>query len=233
MTESRRATLVNHQQDFEWAANQYRSTNKSIKELADDIGVTRSKLFDWFSQHNVTRDLQGQIHKQAMVLLAADAAPANGLMPSTPEDIISINATLQASLIRSHRSDIHRFRMLALGLLTELEGLTVYQDLFEDLGTLLRAEDDKGRDRKNDAYNTVISLSGRIDSFKKLGETLKILLTLERQAFGMRDDYEDDEIKRSRLAAITPVDAVTGSLDEVARKFQQVLIGLDNAKTPA
>lgn len=220
---TQRASLVQHLKDYDWAANQYRAGHP-IKDIADSIGVARSQLFDYFSRNNITRDLGAAIHRKAQLLLAEDGVPEDGLMPSSPEDIISINATLQASLIREHRQDIRRFRRLALALLNELEGVTLYSDVFQDLGALLRAEDDRGRDKLNDAYQQVLSIPGRSDSLKKLGEVLKIVVTLERQAFGMREDYEDSEIRKARVAHTTPVDAGTVSdFDAITRKFQQVL----------
>jgi len=48
---------------------------------------------------------------------------------------------------------------------------------------LMRSEDDKGVDKLNDLYRKVIATPQRIDSLKKLAETLKHLIYLEREAF--------------------------------------------------
>lgn len=230
---TQRASLVNHLKDWEWASNQYRA-GRPIKDISDDIGVPRSQLFDYFSKNNVTRDLGAAIHRRTQLLLAEDGAPEDGLMPTSPEDIISINATLQAALIRDHRDDIRRFRRLALGLLRELEGITLYNDVFEDLGELLRKEDKDGVDKLNDAYKHVISLPERSNSIKKLAEVLKIVVALERQAFGMREDYEDSEIRKARVAHTTPVQAKTvDDFEAITRKFQQVLGHINQEITDA
>lgn len=212
--------MPEHAYDFYYAFQQYRA-GRSIQECADDIGVDRSALFDRISQEGITQDLALLIRNKTTDILAGEAVGANGRLPTTPDDIIQINATLQASIIRSHRADIDRFRKLVMRFLDELEGQTMYQDVLEDLGVMMRSENKNGEDKLNDAYKKVISLPGRTGTLKQLGETLKILVLLERQAFGMRDDYEDDEIRKSKTA--TPDVPVVSSFDNITRRFMKVM----------
>ena len=51
-----------------------------------------------------------------------------------------------------------------------------------------------------DAFYKAISLNGRIDSVKKLAETIRILVGLERQAFGI--DIDESEKKSTVDQAI-------------------------------
>jgi predicted transcriptional regulator len=214
-------TLLRHYRDFDYAEAQYRTNTKTIKEIADEIGITRAALFDYISKNNVTRDLGAAIKNRTMEMLAGDIIDSNGRLPTKQEDLIQINATLQAAVIRSHRGDIDRFRRLAMALLSELEGMTVYQDTLEDIGTILRSEDKNGTDKLNDVYKRVISLPGRTDTLKKLGDTLKTLILLERQAFGMREDYEDEDIRRAKITS-DPGKPVT-SFDSITTRFMKVL----------
>ena len=61
----------------------------------------------------------------------------------------------------------------------------------ERLGELMRREDDNGQDKLNDLYQKIISLPGRAKIMKDMGETLRVLVGLERQAFGL-DGAEND-----------------------------------------
>jgi hypothetical protein len=72
-----------------------------------------------------------------------------------------------------------------MSLLEELESVTDNRDLFDELGEMLRSEDDKGQDKRNDLYNKVISMSGRVSNMKQLSDTLKTLIALEREAYGL------------------------------------------------
>ena len=120
----------------------------------------------------------------------------------TPSDslaIIAANATVAANVILEHRTDIRRGRTLFQNLLTELEGQVADPGLFEQLGDLMdtstEADDEGGRarqDKLNEIYRKVISMPGRVDSAKKLTETLEKLVKMERQAFGL-DNAEPGE----------------------------------------
>lgn len=217
---SKKPRVPEHAKDWYYAFQQYRA-GRSIQECADDIGVTRAHLFDKISKEGITQDLGLMIRNKTADILAGDVVEANGRLPTTPEDIIQINATLQASIVRSHRTDIDRFRKLVMRFLDELEGEVMYQDLLEDLGTMMRSENKNGEDKLNDAYRKVISLPGRTETLKKLGETLKILILLERQAFGMRDDFEDDEIRRAKNNPVS--NPVTNNFDGITRQFMKVM----------
>jgi hypothetical protein len=72
-----------------------------------------------------------------------------------------------------------------MSLLGELETQTANLELFEQLGDILRSDDERGQDRRNDIYQKVISSAGRIDGMKKLSDTLKTLIGLEREAYGL------------------------------------------------
>jgi hypothetical protein len=62
--------------------------------------------------------------------------------------------------------------------------------LLEQLGELLRNEDDNGQDRRNDLYMKVISLSERSKTMKTLADSLRLVVDMERTAFGMDKEQE-------------------------------------------
>jgi hypothetical protein len=104
------------------------------------------------------------------------------------KEIVAASSEVVAGVQITQRKDIGRARTLAMALLEELEIETSNLDLFRELGEILRSDDDKGQDRRNDLYNKVISSAGRIDGMKKLSDTLKTLIGLEREAYGLADE---------------------------------------------
>ena len=76
-----------------------------------------------------------------------------------------------------------------MALLEELEAMVGRDtaELMYQLGDLMRSPDDKGMDRLNDLYRKIISLPERAKTMKDLGESLRVLVALERQAFGLDD----------------------------------------------
>jgi hypothetical protein len=72
-------------------------------------------------------------------------------------------------------------------LMAEAEGVTGAVDLLEELGEFMRSEDDKGQDKRNDLYQKIISFPGRVDGVKKLVESLRIMVELERKVNGIKE----------------------------------------------
>ena len=93
-----------------------------------------------------------------------------------------------------------------MALLTELEGQAGADTvtLLSELGDLMRNPDAHDQDKLNDIYRKVISLPGRAKTMKDLGESLRVLIALERQAFGL--DERDN----------SPTDALTSLLHAIA-----------------
>lgn len=173
--------------DWEAVERDWRAGVKTKLQISNEQGVSRAAMDKRFAKLGVTRDLKGQIQAKAEALVTrAQVAPkVTTANPVTEKQIIDENAGVLAAVRISHRGDIARFRRLAAQLLEELEAETGDIGLFHDLGVMLRREDDKGKDARNDLYNKVISSAGRVDSLKKLSDTLKTLIALEREAYGI------------------------------------------------
>ncbi|MDA8485860.1 hypothetical protein NNO07_22565 [Pseudomonas resinovorans] len=180
--------------DWERVEQLYRAGVLSLREIAvacpgvNHVAIARrAKKFGW------VQDLSAKIKAKADDLVTREAVTVAVTAKSTVSDrhVIDANARVIADVRLAHRADIGRSRDVANKLLDELEELTDNRALFEQVGELLRSEDDKGVDKLNDLYQKVISLPSRTKTMKELAETLKNLITLERQAYGM--DQAPDE----------------------------------------
>ena len=188
MTEQRKAT------DWERIEADYRAGVLSLREIAAAHAVShvavqkRAKKFGW------TRDLAAKIKAKADELVTKQAVTTSVTTAAAVSErqIIEANASRIAQVRGEHRADIMRARALALKMLEELEAVTGNLGEFEELGDILRSEDDRAQDKRNDVYLKVISSSGRVDTLKKLSETLKNLIGLEREAYGL-DTAPDGE----------------------------------------
>lgn len=181
--------------DWERIELDYRAGIKSLREIAKGSGTShvniakRAKKFGW------VRDLTAKIQAKADALVNAALvnAPVNKASPAAERETVEVAAQSQASIRLAHRSDILRARGVTMALLAELEqqtgGDTVA--LLQELGDLIRRPDEKGQDRLNDLYQKIISLPGRAKTMKDLGESLRVLVAMERQAYGVKDDAPD------------------------------------------
>jgi hypothetical protein len=173
--------------DWERIEADYRAGILSVREIAASQGITHGAIQKRAKRDGWVRDLSGKIAAKANALVATCEVATQVATEKAATDklIIDANAQVIAQVRLTHRSDIARARKLCMSLLQEIEVETDNVDLFEQLGELLRAEDDKGQDKRNDVYRRVISGASRIDSMKKLADALKVLIGLEREAYNI------------------------------------------------
>lgn len=175
--------------DWERIEADYRAGVLSVREIAASQGITHGAINKRAKRDGWERDLSARIRTKAEALVSKRevSSEVSTEKADTDKAIVEANATVIANVRMAHRGDISRARKLVIALLAELETETGDIDLFRELGELLRSEDDKGQDKRNDLYQKVISSAGRIDSMKKLADTMKVLIALEREAYSIAD----------------------------------------------
>lgn len=187
--------------DWERIEADYRAGLLSVREIAASQGISHTAIQKRAKAEGWERDLGAKIKAKAEALVAKREVAKSVAMETaaTERVIVEANAEVIASVRMAHRTDIARARRLAMTLLEELEVETGNVDLFHELGEILRAEDDKGQDKRNDIYRKVISSAGRIDGMKKLAETLKVLISLEREAYGLAENERPQSDNNAEL----------------------------------
>jgi predicted GNAT family acetyltransferase len=193
--------------DYERIEPGWRAGVKSPSQLAAEyteatgVQISHTAINKHFKGLGIPRDLTAKVHAKAdsMVLQAMVSGKVSSETLVKESQMVEQGAIAVASIRMTHRKDINRFRNLAISLLEELEIETGNLADLADLGAILRQEDDKGTDKLNDIYHKIISSAGRVDSTKKLAETLRILIGLEREAYGMNAIGKENDI--NELAA--------------------------------
>lgn len=183
-----------------WVAveKDWRAGIKTKLQMSKEYGVSRAAMDKHFDKLGIDRDLTEKIKQRADALVTQAAVThsvTQSRLVTTEKEIVEVNARNQADLIIAHREDIPRYQKLAAAIMSELEAQTGNKELFDQLAELMQAPDEKGMDKLNDIYRKVIATPQRVDSFKKLTETYKILIGLERQAFGISDNANGDADK--------------------------------------
>lgn len=177
--------------DWEQVEIEYRAGIKTLRMIAADAGCAESAIRKRANRDSWPRDLEVKIKQRAQELVRkAEVRKEVRSETPTEREQIEVMAVVQTNVILSHRSSIKMMNKLALSLLEELDEQTINRELYAELGEMLRSEDDKGRDKRNDLYQKIIAGSSRVDSMKKLSETLKNLIGLERQAFNIGDGQD-------------------------------------------
>ena len=180
-----------HVPDWERIELDYRAGIKTLRQIAEEHGITHGAVNKRAKRDGWERDLKAKIQQKADALVSRSSVstPVSKESKIAEREVIEANAHAVANVRLAHRTDIQRTRRITMALLEELEGQTGAEavDLLSKLGDLMRSDDDKGQDKLNDLYHKIISLPGRARTMKDLGESLRVLVALERQAFGLDD----------------------------------------------
>lgn len=176
--------------DWERIELDYRAAIKTLRQIADEHGITHGAINKRAKRDGWTRDLSAKIHAKAEALVSKAAVSIEVSKESkiAERQVVDANAQAVADIRLGHRRDIRRARTLTNALLDELEKQTDPDTLamLSELGELLHNPDEKtGRDRINELYHAVISLPERSKTMKTLAESLQKLVDMERTAFGM------------------------------------------------
>lgn len=167
------------QLDWERIGIEYRAGKLSLREIASTHGCSEGAIRKRAKRDGWQRDLAAKIEQAVRSKLvrtevrAADAA--------TEKEIVEANAQAIINIRLEHRSDIKRAKSLVSKLFTEVEA---------------SAKKPEGEEQPVEA----LSLTQRVDCVRKLTESAKTLITMEREAWGIPSvpdklvvSREDDE----------------------------------------
>lgn len=212
--------------DWEAIELDYRAGIKTLRQIADEHGLTHGAINKRAKKDGWTRDLSAKIAAKAKELVSKQTVSKEVSKEAkiAERDTIEANAAMIANKIGEQRQDVTRARRLVMDLLGELEHQTEYRELYDEFGEIMRSDDEKGQDRRNDLYQKIISHAGRTDSAKKLADALNNLVNLETKVYGIESRHDDPAEAAARGAAEGVMKALP-ALETVKAKFDAVLNG--------
>ena len=191
--------------DWERIESDYRAGLLSLREIGSKDGhVTEGAIRKRAKKLGWTRDLGARIQAKAEELVRKEAVRNDGTQlatanPAAERIIVEANAEAIANVRLAHRKDISKARRLVMSLLAELEALAGEPLLIEKLEELLdqvSAADSedvaKVIDKARESLNKATSLPVRAGMMKALADSLKTLVTLERESWGLSADSTPD-----------------------------------------
>lgn len=210
--------------DWEAIESAYRAGLLSLREIASKHGISEGAIRKRAKRDDWTRDLTAKIQSRADDLVRKKEVRKQVRTEAALSERVLIEATAEiiANVRMEHRGDILRARGLVNVLFDELSVECADVEALEQLGEMMRREDDKGMDKLNDLYHKIISLPSRVKSAKDLSDALKNLIGLERQAYDL--DNPDS-------GKITP--ASEKSDDELTQRILELTHGKPNAGAEA
>ncbi|WP_289241951.1 hypothetical protein [Delftia sp.] len=176
--------------DWERIGLDYRAGIKTLRQIADENGITHGAINKRAKRDGWEQDLSQKIQAKADALVsrAAVSSQVSADTKVREQAVIDGNAQAVADVRLGHRKDARRVRQLTNRLMDELEQQTDPATLakLQELAAAVVAPGEKpGRDRYGELLEAVISLPERSKTLKVLAESLRIVVDMERTAFGM------------------------------------------------
>lgn len=191
--------------DWDAVEPHYRAGIRALKDIGAEFGcsdaaiIKRAKTLGW------TRNLKAKVQARAdakvsEALVSAEVSERKAL---TEAARVEVEAEVQARIRLGHRSDIDVARKLVMKLFGRVEALADQTEELERLGEIMRGDD--ADDQMARAYRAAISLPSQIKGAKDLVEALRVVVDMERKAFGIEDS--DSLASRVKEIAVTFVGA--------------------------
>lgn len=201
--------------DWERIEELYRTGVLSLREVARQCNVTDTAIRKRATRDGWTRDLSERVRAQVRTELVRTAVRGSegGRQVRTERDVIQAAAATVVEVVRDHRSSIRSTRGIVAALSAQLlNAVENRAELDDTVGE--ETKGDKGKDRYRRLMRA-IALPGHIVAAKDLAMAQKVLIGLERQAFGLGDVDDptpaDDPATSNRT---TPTDEAMAKLTE-------------------
>lgn len=190
--------------DWEAIERDYCAGLLSLREIASShpstnhVAITRrAKKEGWV--RNLTEKIQAKADELVTRSHVTDGVTESSRV--SEREVIDANAEMMANVIRSHHKSLGRLDTVIKLLFDRLEAELSGTELFDQLGELMLAPDEKGQDKLNELYRKVIALPSHTDTAKKLAETLKTKIELERKVFKIEDQPPSQPLSPDQVDA--------------------------------
>lgn len=184
--------------DWERIELDYRAGVKSLREIADGSGTSHVNIAKRAKAQGWVRDLTKKIEAKANELVnkASVNTPVNNASPAAEKATVEAVASTQATIRLAHRADIERARRICMSMMAELEQQGSDGALMAEAADILRSTPPEEMTKEKraklaEAAAKAGSLQARSSVMRSLSESLKVLIALERQAFGIREEMPE------------------------------------------
>lgn len=207
--------------DWETVERLYRAGIESLRNIGAKCGLTEGAIRKRAKRDGWVRDLAARIRARAEDLVRKAEVRKKStqqLSFADENEVIESNAVISANVIRSQRQDVRLLREVVNALMDQIKCVVTSRELFAQVGEIC-SQGSSGHDKALELYNKVIGLPNQTDTTKKLAETLKILIELERKIHKL-DDGADDPLEAAARGA---AEGATRGLSEFGKSALKAL----------
>lgn len=194
--------------DWEAVEREYRAGIRSLKDIGGEFGVSDAGILKRAKKDGWERDLSERIRAkaEAKVSAALVSEKVSAAEAANERVTVDVGAQVLADAVLHQRKDVSRSRAIVQKLFAELEA---QGDGLEDLAMLAEALQSGDEEKLSQIARKVIAFPSRVDSAKKLADSLRVLVELERKVLRIKDDSSADDVlkKIGEGAALSGMDA--------------------------
>lgn len=184
--------------DWELIEREYRAGIKTLRQMADEHGVSHVTIAQRAKRYGWQRDLQEKIQQAAKnKTTRAEATKQTNKELKTDAQVVEAYADVVAHVDQIQREDVGlavtntRNQLQELVLLGDPEfkerlvwlGELMYDPQFDKNGN-------EKPDKANELYNYIISLAGRVKMAKEIAATHGVYIPLQRKIFGLDQEKQ-------------------------------------------
>lgn len=192
---------MSRKQNINWELVEidYRSGIKTLREIADEHGITHGAINKRAKRDGWVRDLTAKIKAKSdflvsKSLVSSEVSKERRILES---EIVEANAISMASVDMAHRTILDELFGVTLNMLGELKNQAAQQELYTALGEMMS---EGNADKLNDLYRKTVSFGGRADNLKKISDVIKSTIETQRKVHKIDSSSpEGDENKKVNL----------------------------------
>ena len=207
--------------DWEAVEREYRAGVKTLRQIADEFGVSNPAIVKRAKRDGWARNLAAKIQAKAESLVSKQEVSKEVSKEAaiSERQTIEVNAQMLADKLLGQRADIARARATVQRLWIIIDTELDHPEEFSHIGELLRSEDEFGQDKLNDLYRAAISIPQQVKNAKLLCDALKVLIELERRVLKLDTLVDPDEAAKKAgeeagRAVAAGVDAAMAALNQ-------------------
>lgn len=206
--------------DWEAMEPDWRAGVVSVLQLSKEYSVSRAAIIKHWAKEGVERDLSAKIESRvdALVTQALVTPEVTQEQRVTERRIVEANAEMLAEKIVNQRADISRARTTVQRLWAVVEAELDFPEEFDQIGEILRDQNDSGQDKLNDLYRAAIGIPQQVKNVKLLAESLKTLIELERKVLKI-DTTPDPSDSAKSLG-----EGIVKGMSEASKSFRDDLM---------
>lgn len=178
-----------HDTDWEAVEREYRAGIRSLRDIGGEFGCSEAAIRKRAKAQNWERDLTARIDAKTEALVRKAEAVRTKVRSAREladdDVIVEANAQSRAEAIVSQTQDARRGRVVVQKMIDEIEGQIDGREYLDQLAELL---DEGDTEKLAQVARKVGSFPSRVDSVKKLIDSLRIAVELERKVLRIKDD---------------------------------------------